>query len=75
VGQSVKLAALGTLIGVIGAYGLARAVASLLFGVSPSDPATYLGAVALTLIAALVATWLPMRRAATIDPVESLRRT
>jgi ABC-type antimicrobial peptide transport system permease subunit len=75
VGQSVKLAALGTLIGVIGAYGLARAVASLLFGVTPSDPATYLGAVALTLIAALVATWLPMRRAATIDPVESLRRT
>jgi putative ABC transport system permease protein len=75
VGQSVKLAALGTLIGVIGAYGLARAVASLLFGVTPSDPATYLGAVALTLIAALVATWLPMRRAATIDPLESLRRT
>jgi hypothetical protein len=75
VGQSVKLAALGTLIGVIGAYGLARAVASLLFGVTPSDPATYLGAVALTLIAALVATWLPMRRAATIDPLESLRHT
>jgi putative ABC transport system permease protein len=75
VGQSVKLAALGTLIGVIGAYGLARAVASLLFGVTPSDPATYIGAVALTLIAALVATWLPMRRAATIDPLESLRHT
>lgn len=76
VGQSVKLAAIGTAIGVAVAYGLATAVASvMLFGVTPSDPATYAGAVSLTMMAALVATWLPMRRAAGIDPIESLRRS
>jgi putative ABC transport system permease protein len=75
VGQSVKLAVVGVALGVVGAYAIARAVASVLFGVTPSDPKTYVAAVVLTLVAALVATWLPMRRAATIDPVESLRRT
>jgi ABC-type antimicrobial peptide transport system permease subunit len=76
VGQSVKLAAIGIVIGVAAAYALATAVASVvLFGVTPSDPATYAGAVSLTLMAALVATWLPMRRAAGIDPIESLRRS
>lgn len=74
--QSVKLAAIGIVIGVTAAYGLATAVASvMLFGVTPSDPATYAGAVGLTLLAALVASWLPMRRAARIDPIESLRRS
>jgi len=57
------------------AYGLARSIASLLFGVTPADVVTYGVAIALTLVASLVATWLPMRRAATIDPLESLRRT
>jgi ABC-type antimicrobial peptide transport system permease subunit len=75
VGQSVKLAALGVSIGVVTAFGLATMVASVLFGVTPSDPKTYISAVVVTLVASLVATWLPMRRAATIDPVESLRRT
>jgi putative ABC transport system permease protein len=74
VGHSLRLAALGTGIGLIGAYALARLIRSILYGVTPSDPATYAGAVALTLAAALVATWLPMRRAASIDPIESLRR-
>jgi hypothetical protein len=75
IGQSVKLAAIGVALGVVSAYGLASLVASILFGVTATDPATYLGAVALTLLAAVIATWLPMRRAATIDPLESLRRT
>lgn len=73
VGQSVKLAAIGTAIGLICAYGLARAIASLLYGISATDAATYAAAVGLTLAAALVATWIPMRRAAAIDPAESLR--
>jgi predicted permease len=75
IGQSVKLAAIGVVLGVLGAYAMASMVASLLFGVTASDPVTYLGVVVLTLIAAVIATWLPMRRAATIDPLESLRHT
>jgi predicted permease len=75
IGESVKLAGVGIAIGALCAYGLAKSIASLLFGVTPADAATYGAAIALTLVAALVATWLPMRRAATIDPLASLRRT
>jgi predicted permease len=74
VGQSVRLAAIGVAIGVVAAYGLANAVGAVLFGVTAADPATYAGAVGLTLLASVAATWLPMRRAATIDPIDSLRR-
>ena len=75
IGQSVTLAAIGIAIGAVCAYILARSIASLLFGVRAADVTTYGASVALTLAAAVVATWLPMRRAATIDPLESLRRT
>lgn len=74
IGESLKLAATGVVLGAAGAYALARAVASILFGVTASDPPTYVAAITLTFAAAFVATWVPMRRAATIDPIESLRR-
>ena len=72
---TIGTGASGVALGVVSAYALASMVASLLFGVTASDPVTYLGVVALTLIAAIAATWLPMRRAATIDPLESLRHS
>ena len=75
IGQSVKLAAIGTVIGAMCAYALARTIAALLYGVTAADVSTYAGAIALTLLAALVAAWMPMRRAASIDPIDSLRRT
>jgi putative ABC transport system permease protein len=75
VGQSLRLTVIGTLIGTACAYALARSIASLLYGVTAADLATYAGAALLTLVASMVATWLPMRRAATIDPLDSLRRT
>ncbi|MCC7125760.1 MAG: ABC transporter permease [Acidobacteria bacterium] len=75
VGQSVKLTAIGTIIGLICAYAVASAIASALFGVSAADPATYAGAAVLTLSAAIVAAWIPMRRAASIDPIVSLRQS
>jgi ABC-type antimicrobial peptide transport system permease subunit len=75
IGQSVRLAVIGIAIGALCAYALARSIASLLFGVTAADVVTYAVAILLTLVASLVATWLPMRRAATIDPLESLRRT
>jgi putative ABC transport system permease protein len=74
VGGSVRLAALGTVLGLAGGFGLARAMAAILFGVSASDPATYAAAAAVALSAAVVASWIPMRRAATVDPVQSLRQ-
>ena len=47
---------------------------SVLFGVTTTDPPTYLGAAALALAAAVAAAWLPMRRASQVDPIQSLRQ-
>lgn len=66
-------AVLGAATGLTLAYGLAGHLADLLYGVTPHDPATY-GVVAATVVAvALLAAWLPARRAVRLDPVESLR--
>jgi putative ABC transport system permease protein len=73
VGGSLRLALAGAAVGLLGALALARAMASLLFGVTATDGPTYLGAAAVAVAAALVATWVPMRRAAGVDPIQSLR--
>jgi putative ABC transport system permease protein len=63
----------GVALGVLAAVGLTRLMSSLLFGVSPMDPATYAAvSVALSLVA-LLATYLPARRASRIDPIVALR--
>jgi ABC-type antimicrobial peptide transport system permease subunit len=73
VAQGMELAALGIVVGVIGAAALTRLMASLLFGVSATDTATFsLVAVILAAIA-LLATYLPARRATRVDPVVALR--
>jgi putative ABC transport system permease protein len=74
VGRSVALAALGAVLGMGGALALSQAMTAVLYGVTATDPTTYLGAATLALAAALVAAWIPMRRAAGIDPIQSLRR-
>jgi putative ABC transport system permease protein len=74
VGGSLKLAALGIVFGLGGAFVMAQAIAAILFGVSASDPATYAAAATVALAAAVVASWIPMRRAATVDPIQSLRQ-
>jgi putative ABC transport system permease protein len=73
VGEGVRLTLIGLLIGLGAAAALTRLMASLLHGVTPTDPVT-LGGVSLLLIGVtLAASWLPARRAARVDPMEALR--
>ena len=62
-------------IGFIGAFGLTRVMASLLFSVRPDDPATYLAISLLLGAVAFLACYLPARRAAKLDPLIALSRT
>jgi ABC-type antimicrobial peptide transport system permease subunit len=73
VGHALILAGVGVVCGLGAAFGLMRLMSSLLFQVSPADPVTY-AAVSLCLVAtAVLASYLPSRRAATVDPVDALR--
>jgi predicted permease len=72
-GHGLKLVAAGLVVGIAGALTLTRLMASLLFGVGPTDPLTYVAVSMLLGTVALVATWLPARRAARVDPVVALR--
>ena len=73
VGHGLKLVGVGLVLGIASAMALTRLMSTLLFGVGPMDPATYV-AVSLVLgTVALVATYLPARRAARVDPVVALR--
>jgi ABC-type antimicrobial peptide transport system permease subunit len=72
-GHGLKLVAAGLALGVAAALTLSRLMASLLFGVGPTDPVTYAAVSLLLGTVALVATWLPARRAARVDPVVALR--
>lgn len=73
VGEGAKLAAIGVLIGVAASLVMTRLVSSLLFGVSATDPVTFIGVAALLGIVALVASYLPARRAMRLDPTIALR--
>ncbi len=72
-GQGMRLAGLGIIIGLLASVALTRVVRSVLVDVSPTDPATFMGVPALLLTVAGVASLLPARRASGIDPVEALR--
>jgi predicted permease len=71
--HALTLAALGMGIGLAGALALSRAISGMLFGLSPSDPATLGGVAALLAAVALLASYIPARRATRVDPVEALR--
>ena len=63
----------GIALGSAAAAALTRSMGSLLFGVTPVDTATFVAASALLVVAALAASYIPARRAAAVDPVETLR--
>jgi putative ABC transport system permease protein len=75
IGEGLALSGGGVAIGLLAAWGLTRVMASLLVGVAPTDPLTFVAIAALFLGVAAVASWLPARRAAGLDPMVALRES
>jgi predicted permease len=73
VGQGMNLTLMGLGIGIAGALGLTRFLSSLLYGIKPSNPLTLIAASLLLVVVALVACYLPARRATKVDPMVALR--
>jgi len=71
--MGLRLAAIGVAIGLALAFGLTRFIASFLFGVKPTDPMTYAAVAAALIAVALLASYIPARRATKVDPMMALR--
>ena len=73
-GQGIRLALVGTALGLAGAYGLTRLLAKFLFGVKPSDPLAFSIVAATLIVVTLLAAFVPTRRAMLVDPIVALRQ-
>ncbi len=73
IGEGARLAAAGIVIGIAGAFALSRVMASMLYGISGTDPLTYAALAAGLGAVALAACWMPARRAVRVDPAVALR--
>jgi len=71
--HGLVLAGMGVVIGLGAAAGLTRLMSSLLYGITPLDPVTYLAVPLILVIATMLASYLPARRAAAVDPIEALK--
>jgi putative ABC transport system permease protein len=71
--RGLSLVGVGLALGVVGAIGLTRLMTSQLYGVTPTDPTTFVAVAALLVSAALLATYIPARRATRVDPIVALR--
>ena len=73
VGYGIRLSAIGIGVGFLAALLLTRAIATMLVGIKPTDPVTFVGMATIFFLVAAMATWRPARRAATLDPSTALR--
>ena len=73
IGHGVRLTIVGVVIGLAAAFGAARLIASVLPGITATDPLTFVSVPAVLLGIAVAATWLPARRASRVDPIVALR--
>jgi ABC-type antimicrobial peptide transport system permease subunit len=71
--HSLWLSGIGVVIGVVAAAGLTQLMSSLLYGITPLDPLTYVAVPLVLVTAPRLASYLPARRAASVDPMEALR--
>jgi predicted permease len=71
--QGVRLALIGAGVGLMASFATMRLLAGFLYGVKPSDPVAFAGSVVVVLLVALGSSWLPARRAASVQPMEALR--
>jgi predicted permease len=73
IGKGLRLTLVGCVLGLIGAFILTRLASNLLYGVTPTDPMTFLAVTALLIVIATLSSWVPARRAAKVDPTVALR--
>ncbi len=73
IGEGAKMALAGVVAGIVAAFGLTRLMANQLFGVTAHDPLTYVAVAVLLMMVALIACYVPARRAVRLDPVAALR--
>jgi macrolide transport system ATP-binding/permease protein len=73
VGDGIRLTAISIILGLAGAFAAARVLKSMFYGISPADPLTFIVVVLLLTLVALLACWIPARRATKVDPLVALR--
>ena len=73
VGEGARMAVFGVVLGIAASFVITRLMSSLLFGISATDPLTFAGVAALLSAVALLASYIPARRAMRVDPMVALR--